>query len=148
MGCRKHERVGEVKKNKKMKTLDLDDLGEVKLAEGLEILQVASDVNLEPASQPYIVMLINSTDHVVRLVRVNGGAWTATPLIGKTCNSTDYHNCASNGKYKPLVSVNCGTNVKIDVGWQEGDGSWRYTGWDTFYAKCEYAGGIIQLVNA
>ena len=98
--------------------------------------------------QSYLVFLINSTDHVVRLVRINGGKWVPTALIGRTCDSTDYNNCYDAQKYTPLVYIGCGESVKIDVAWQNPDGSYAGAGWNAFTADCTYDGGIIMLVNA
>jgi hypothetical protein len=129
-----------------MKTFSVtfEDLSHLKSEElSDENMPLSGDTLL---AQSYTVMLINSTDYVVKQARINGGQWFPTQHIGRTCNSTDYQNCASNNNYRPLLTVNCGSNAQIDVGWQKSDGSWWRTGWDTFYANCSNAGGIIQLI--
>lgn len=104
---------------------------------------------LKAASQIYWVMLINSTDHMVMMVRVNKGKWAlAQQQVGRTCNSTDYSNCFDAGSFHELVSVNCNSNAQIDVAWKQLDGSWMGAGWQqSFYADCKYKGGVIQLTN-
>src|SRR4051812_28728879 len=63
----------------------------------------------------YAVMLINSTDNIVRMVRVNQGKWQATPLIGRTCASIDYEACYEQKAWAPLLLETCGHNIQVDA---------------------------------
>lgn len=111
-----------------------------KAVEGIESGDLKDTVN------NYLIVLINSTDKVVKLARTNKGPWVPTQHIGRTCDSTDYQNCAANQAYRPLLYEKCGISIQVDVAWQEANGSWWHTGWDAFNSDCTYAGGIIQLV--
>ncbi|TSJ44005.1 hypothetical protein FO440_07470 [Mucilaginibacter corticis] len=122
------------------KKLDLS----VKQTSGFKEVELSAK-ETEYLNQIYEVMLINSTDFVVKLVSVNGGPFIPTMNIGRTCQSEDYQNCASGGHYQPLCTVNCGTDVKIAVRWQNA-GKWCEAHWDSFFANCSYRGGIIQLI--
>jgi len=96
----------------------------------------------------YIVMLINSSDHVVRMVKVDNGPWQHTQEIRRTCESLDYTYCAERQKYQPLVAVDCGKQIKVTVAWREPDtdqGKWFGADWQPFLADCAFKGGIIQL---
>lgn len=110
---------------------------------GLEEIQISED---EKNLNGYVVMLINSTDYVVKQVSINNSPFVPTMNIGRTCSSTDYHNCASNGKYAPLTTVNCGGLIQVTVRLVGPDGKWYRTSWDPFNANCGQRGGIIQLV--
>jgi len=108
------------------------------------------DLGIDKANVPkasYTILLINSTDHIIRMVRINGGKWAPTPLVGRTCNSKDFDTCFNAQKYAPICTVGCGESVKVDVAWQNADGSWTGAGWNAFTADCNYYGGVVMLVN-
>lgn len=126
----------------------LDDIGDVQVFDTPAVEPLGLDAGHLPpevaSRAPYVVLVVNSTDHVIRMVRINKGAWSATPLIGRTCDRDDWNYCVDKRAYKPLCTVNCGSNVQIDVAWKRAD-QWYWTYWDSFYADCNYAGGVIWL---
>lgn len=103
----------------------------------------APDIDIVAVQDVYLIMFIISTDHVVRMVRINQDHWAPTQLIGRTCESTDYNNCVSNQKLRELVSVNCNSAVKVEAAWQDASNQWRRTEWQPFYTDCHYKDGII-----
>ena len=94
----------------------------------------------------HIVAVANMTDDVIQLVRINGGEWRPTAYIGRTCAYGDCRRCMDEEKFAPLVLVDCGQTIRIEVGFQR-NGQWFSTGWDPFTPSCSYKGTVICKTN-
>jgi hypothetical protein len=97
-------------------------------------------------SNPYALLLINETDHVIRMVSVDGGTHTAaTQLIGRTCSYPDVNQCFKEQKWGPLATVNCGSTVDLVIYFQENN-KWFQVQFDRAATDCNHPGGVFAFV--
>jgi hypothetical protein len=117
----------------------------------LQPMTVQEDVkNLKPADShaggnPYLVLLINTSDLCIVMGRINNGGWFATQTICKNCN-TNYDTCYDNHQWGQVMSTGCADApfnltlaTKPDANGNCSGATWEIT------PDCRYSGGVIGL---
>jgi hypothetical protein len=102
----------------------------------------------------FIIMLINMTDFPVEYVAVatsvpsdlNTLAWQrVSPPIGRTCSYSSQQQCFDEGKYDPLVYIDCGYNGYVFIAWR--NAGQLYAGYVQVYADCAHAQGSVMTLS-